>query len=141
MLQQLKELTKKKEEAYKVFREAYYKVCDEFNNKLVEILPYKDSIIRIDKAYALDISIYIKVREVLKHGDKIIIRGYGFESEFTPFMDATFVDWDGMQSFEFKSENILEEVEKIHVITEVEFNEAFDKMIMQMKQKHINIMI
>lgn len=141
MLEEIKELLEKRHEAYKSCMEKYEKVCEEFNNKLIELLPYENTIVRIDNAYALGISIYIKVRELFKHGDKIIIRGYGFKSEFTSYADATFADWDFMQSFEFRLDDIVSETEKIHIINEVEFDKAFYKMISQMKQKHINELV
>ena len=141
MLEEIKELLEKRHEAYESCMEKYEKVCEEFNNKLVELLPYENTIVRIDNAYALGISIYIKVRELFRHGDKIIIRGYGFKSEFTSYEDATFADWDFMQSFEFRLDNITSEVEKIHIINEVEFDKAFNGMINNMRFRHMKEMI
>ena len=121
--------------------EAYDKVAEEFSDKLMKMLPYEDKYIEIKNAYALGISIYIKVDEVFKHGDKIIIRGYGFKSEFTPYRDATFAHWDFMQDFEFRLEDIVKEVEKIHIINEVTFNKAFDQMINSMRYRHLQEML
>ena len=107
----------------------------------MKLLPYEGKLIRIDNAYAIGTSIYIKVDELFKHGDKIIIRGYGFKSEFTPYRDATFAIWDFMQSFEFRLENIEREVEKIHIIDEVAFNRSFDQMINSMRYRHMQEML
>lgn len=139
MLEEIKKLQEERDIAYAEFRKAYDQKCKEYNEKLLELLPYQDKIIRVDNSSG--ISIYIKVREVFKHGDKIIIRGYGFTSEFTVYADATFVNWDFMQSFEFSLDYIASEVKKINIITEGEFNMAFYKMISQMKQKHINELV
>ena len=141
MLEEIKNLLEEKNKVYKACMEAYEKAHEEFNDKLMKLLPYEGKLIRIDNAYAIGTSIYIKVDELFKHGDKIIIRGYGFKSEFTPYRDATFAIWDFMQSFEFRLENIEREVEKIHIIDEVAFNRSFDQMINSMRYRHMQEML
>jgi hypothetical protein len=141
MLEEIKNLLEEKNKVYKACMEAYEKAHEEFNDKLMKLLPYEGKLIRIDNVYALGISMYLKVDEVFKHGDKIIIRGYGFKSEFTPYADATYAIWDFMQSFEFRLEDIEREIEKIHIIDEVVFNRSFDQMINSMRYRHMQEML
>ena len=141
MLEELKKLLKEKDEAYKEFRSKYDEKCDEVNNKILELLPYEGKLIKVQDDNLYYIPLYIRVREIFRHGDKIIIRGYGFSSEFTPYADATYATWDFMQSFEFRLEDIEREVEKIHIIDEVVFNRSFDLMINNMRYRHMQEML
>ena len=138
MLEEIKELLDKRYQAYESCMEEYEKVREEFDKKLMELLPYEGKIIKIQ---ANSIPRYIKVRDVFQHGDKIVIRGYGFKSEFTKYYDATFADWDFMQSHEFMLNNIGTEVEKIQIITDVEFDKAFNEMINNMRYNHLKEML
>jgi hypothetical protein len=137
MLEELKKLLKEKNEAYKEFRSKYDEKCDEVNNKILELLPYEGKLIKVQD----DITTYIRVREVFKHGNRIIIRGYGFSSEFTEYADATWSHWTFMKYFEFDFDNIEQEIKKITIITESEFNSAFDEMINSMRYEHMKEML
>ena len=141
MLEELKKLLKEKDEAYKEFRSKYDEKCDEVNNKILELLPYEGKLIKVQDDNLYYIPLYIRVREIFRHGDKIIIRGYGFSSEFTEYADATWVNWDFMTSHEFRIENIESEISNITIINEVEFNSEFDKMINNMRYEHMKKML
>jgi hypothetical protein len=137
MLEELKKLLKEKDEAYKEYRSKYDEKCDEVNNKILELLPYEGKLIKVQD----DITIYIRVREVFKHGNRIVIRGYGFSSEFTEYADATWSHWTFMKYFEFDFDNIEREIKKITIITETEFNLAFDQLINSMRYEHMKEML
>ncbi len=137
MLEELKKLLKEKDEAYKEFRSKYDEKCDEVNNKILELLPYEGKLIKVQD----DIITYIRVREVFKHGNRIVIRGYGFSSEFTEYADATWSHWTFMKYFEFDFDNIEREIKKITIINETEFNSAFDQMINSMRYEHMKEML
>ena len=137
MLEELKKLLKEKDEAYKEFRSKYDEKCDEVNNKILELLPYEGKLIKVQD----DITTYIRVREVFKLGNRIVIRGYGFSSEFTEYADATWSHWTFMKYFEFDFDDIEQEIKKITIITETEFNSAFDKMINNIRYEHMKEML
>lgn len=137
MLEELKKLLKEKDEAYKEYRSKYDEKRDEVNNKILELLPYEGKLIKVQD----DIITYIRVREVFKHGDRIVIRGYGFSSEFTEYADATWSHWTFMKYFEFDFDDIEREIKKITIITESEFNSAFDEMINGMRYEHMKEML
>lgn len=135
MLEKIKQLINKRQEAYTAFREAYDKACEDFSNELMKVLPYENQYVKIQSSLYSFIK-YIKVIEIFKHGDEIIIRGYGFHSEFTEYADATYAIWDYMCSHEFKIDEIEKEISSISIITEKEFTEAFRQMINQMQDVH-----
>ena len=137
MLEELKKLLKEKDEAYKEFRSKYDEKCDEVNNKILELLPYEGKLIKVQD----DIITYIRVREIFRHGNRIVIRGYGFSSEFTEYADATWSYWTFMKYFEFDFDDIEQEIKKITIITETEFNSAFDEMINSMRYEHMKEML
>ena len=141
MLEELKKLLKEKDEAYKEYRSKYDEKCDEVNNKILELLPYEGKLIKVQDDNLYYIPLYIRVREVFKHGNKIIIRGYGFSSEFTEYADATWSHWTFMKYFEFDFDNIEREIKKISIINETEFNSAFDEMINSMRYEHMKEML
>ena len=141
MLEELRKLLDEREKAWQTYRQAYDESQEAFYEKLLEVLPYKDKIIRVQDNNSYSNPLYIKVEEVFKHGSKIIIRGYGFISEFTNYRDANWSNWDFMQSYEFEIDFIELEVNKIHIISEVEFNSAFDNMINNMRYAHMKEML
>jgi len=141
MLEELRKLLDEREKAWQTYRQAYDESQEAFYEKLLEVLPYKNKIIRVQDNNSYSNPLYIKVEEVFKHGSKIIIRGYGFLSEFTDYRDATWGSWDFMKSYEFEIDFIELEVKKIHIISEVEFNSAFDKMINNMRYAHMKEML
>ena len=141
MLEELRKLLDEREKAWQTYRQAYDESQEAFYEKLLEILPYKDKIIRVQDDNSYSTPLYIKVEEVFKHGSKIIIRGYGFISEITDYRDATWSNWDFMRSYEFEIDFIEYEVRKIHIISEIEFNSAFDKMINNMRYAHMKEML
>jgi hypothetical protein len=141
MLEELRKLLDEREKAWQTYRQAYDESQEAFYEKLLEVLPYKNKIIRVQDDNSYSTPLYIKVEEVFKHGSKIIIRGYGFISEITDYRDATWSNWDFMRSYEFEIDFIEYEVRKIHIISEVEFNSAFDKMINNMRYAHMKEML
>ena len=141
MLEELRKLLEEREKAWQTYRQAYDESQEAFYEKLLEILPYKGKMIKVKDYISYSNTLYIKVDEVFKHGSKIIIRGYGFISEFTNYKDATWSNWDFMRSYEFDIDLIEHEVKKIHIISEVEFNSAFDKMINNMRYAHMKEML
>ncbi len=141
MLEELKKLLEEREKAWQTYRQAYDESQEAFYEKLLEVLPYRDKIIKVRDDNSYSNPLYIKVEEVFKHDSKIIIRGYGFISEFTNYRDATWSNWDFMRSYEFEIDFIELEVKKIHIISEVEFNTAFDKMINNMRYAHMKEML
>ena len=137
MLEQLEKLLKEKDKAYEAFREEYDRVCKQFEEALLAEIPFMNKIIKVKT----DIPKYIKVRDIYKSKNTITLRGYGFWSEFTPYSDATFANWDFMMEHKMFFNNIEEEIKDIVEITEVEFNNAFDTMLNSMKAKHINTLL
>ena len=137
MLEQLEKLQKEKDKAYEAFREEYDKVCKQFEEALLAEIPYMNKIIKV-KA---DVPKYIKVRDIYKSKNTIVLKGYGFWSEFTSYADSTFANWDFMMEHEIFFNDIEEEIKDIVEITEVEFNNAFDAMINSMKERHMNILL
>lgn len=138
MLEKIKQLINKRQEAYVTFREAYDKACEDFSNELMKILPYENQYVKIQSSL-YGFTKYIKVIETFKHGDEIIIRGYGFHSEFTEYVDATYAIWDYMCSHKLKIDEIEKEISSISIITKKEFTEAFQQMINQMQDVHLAI--
>ena len=140
----LEELKKLQEELHEAKLEAFEKYEELYNNyceKILEFLPYKGKLIKVQDDCIYINPTYINVREIFRSGSKIIIRGYGFNSEFTEYADATWVDWDFNCSHEFYIDSIDREVEAISIINDIEFNSAFDKMINNMRYKHMQKML
>ena len=136
MLEELKKLQEEMNKAREEAFEEYEKMYNEYCNKILEFLPYMNKIIKVKGFYGYPL--YINVREIFTHGNEIIIRGYGFSSEFT---DATWVSWDFMTTHGFRIENIESEIKNITIINEVEFNSEFDKMINNMRYEHMKKML
>lgn len=140
MLEEIKKLQEEKDKAYDEFRKAYDQKCKEYNDKLLELLPYEGKCVKIiDDLY--EIPKYIKVREVFRHGDRIVIRGYGFSGEFTKYADATWFEWDYMMGYDFRIDEIVSKIKNIAIINETEFTNAFNDLVNKIRYNHLNTMI
>lgn len=140
MLERLKELEEKKSSIYETFKEEYDKVLDEFQEELINNLPYLGKYIKAISYYS-DIYTYIKVREIFKHkafdGSPIVIlRGYGFKSEITSYCDATYMEFSGMMTHElYLNKDLEEELSRITEINENEFKEQFYNTLSQVQAR------
>jgi hypothetical protein len=141
MLEEIKKLQEEKDKAYDEFRKAYDQKCKEYNDKLLELLPYQDRYIKITDDVIYCEPQYIKVREIFKHGNNIVIRGYGFTGEFTEYADATWFDWSYMTSYDFEIYQIEDKVKCIEIISESEFTNAFNRLINKIKSAHLNTIL
>lgn len=137
MIKKLEELNKERHEVYEKCWDEWHKYLETYRSKLLELLPYEGKFIKTDLDFE-GVYSYIKVDEIFKHGgDTIVIRGYGFYSEFTEYLDATYTSWGFMKEIHIKIDRISEEIKKIQIITKEEFNQAFDLMIENMKKDHL----
>lgn len=67
----------------------------------------------------------------------VMLRGLGFKYCFTPYWDATYVEWDRAYRVWIRLDRHFEDdVNEITEITKEEFNQAFDKMLEGMKYYH-----
>ena len=141
MLEEIKKLQEEKDKAYIEFRNAYDQKCKEYNEKLLELLPYQDKCIKITDDTVYCVPQYIKVREIFKHGDEIVIRGYGFAGEFTKYADATWFEWSYMEEYNFQINKVVSKIKCIEIIGESEFTNAFNELLNKMRFNHLNTMI
>mgnify|MGYP003531167699 CR=1 FL=1 len=65
MLEELRKLLDEREKAWQTYRQAYDESQEAFYEKLLEVLPYKDKIIRIQDDNSYSTPLYIKVEEVI----------------------------------------------------------------------------
>lgn len=144
LIENIEKLLEEKDKAYEVFQNEYNEAIDDFRNKLEELLPYKGKYLYI-KDTIKDLEVYLKVDEMFKsrafsgNRDVILLRGYGFYSAFTEYADSTFVHWSFFMEHNIDISgtwSLEEQINNIKIITEEEFDKAFDEMIEKMKQEH-----
>lgn len=67
-----------------------------------------------------------------------ILRGQGFIGIVTEYEDYTFMSWDQFFDHTINISNLESEIKNIVIITEEEYNEAFEKLLLEIKQEHYN---
>lgn len=128
------EYIKETEEEYEELRDKLSEISDN-RRKVLE-----DSIDLLHKyIYIEERDSYIYVSSIFKHGNKLIIRGYGFYYEFTKYDDATVAHWNWMFDHDIHLDSgytIEEQFKKIREITKEEFEHAFSEMMNGIKEHH-----
>ena len=121
-----------KESAYDKYRQ----VRDEEEKELASIFNMKGKFLCIDDEKYLYVNEQFEHRNISDGQPIIVLRGQGFRYIITPYTDATYMNWDQFFSHEFKICDIESEIPKLKEITEEEYNEAFCKMVEDIKKEH-----
>lgn len=127
-------------EREKAFKK-YHKLRERVANKYKEIFDFEGQYIKIkhsiyDDAYTYMFCESVKKSQNINNEDVIHIHGYGFEYEISDYDDSTFVHWTEWMDRDFKTYDVVNELKRIEVITENEFNNEFHKMVASMCNKH-----
>ena len=140
-IEQIKEIENQcqieREKAYK----KYYKLRDKVANLYKNIFDFEAQFIKIkhsvyDDAYTFMYCERVRKSQNINNEDVINIHGYGFEYEISDYEDSTFVHWTEWMDRDFKTYDVVNELKRIEVITENEFNNEFHKMVALMTKRH-----
>ena len=140
-LNQIKELEKQlKIERDKAYTK-YNKIREKIANKYKEIFNFEGQYLKIKHSVYDDAHTYMYCERVRKsqninNEDVINFHGYGFEYEITDYEDSTFVHWTEWMERDFKTYDVENELKRVEVITQSEFNNEFNKMIGLVSKRH-----
>lgn len=141
-IEQLKQLEHELDIARKKAYEKVYKLQDSINTKLLEIFDFEGKFIKISNhidgtQYTYMFCDWVSRGRGLSNEIEIGFRGYGFCSEITQYKDATWASWDEMKERHFiERDGYLRILKHITVITEEEFDTAFNDMISKVVKRH-----
>ena len=141
-INQLKLLENELSVARKKAFEEVEKLTESINKKLLDIFNFENKYIRIsdpfdNTRYTYMWCYWVNRSRGLSNDTEINFRGYGFCSEITSYSDATWMSWDEMKERSFKERDGYTKIlNHITVITEDEFNKAFDDMIASVIARH-----
>lgn len=141
-INQLKQLENELKVAKEKAFEEVEKLNESINKKLLDIFDFENKYIRIsdpiDKTrYTYMWCYWVSRSRGLSNDIEITFRGYGFCSEITSYSDATWMSWDEMKERSFKENyGYTKILNNITIITEADFNNAFDKMIAGVVERH-----
>lgn len=113
------------------YRKEYDKVLNNFKNKILKILPYKDKYIKIYNKF-------IKVESLFLYSNKIHIRGYGFYGNIERCSESNCFTIDGSMFYEFDIYDIETVIKNIKIIDKTEFDKQFYYLIKYMQKEHSN---
>jgi hypothetical protein len=141
-IEQLKQLEHKLDIARKKAFEEVDNLQQSINNKILEIFNFENKFIKIadpidDTQYTYMFCDWVSRGRGLSNEIEIGLRGYGFCSEITRYKDATWASWDEMKERHFlERDGYIKILKYITVITEEEFNAAFNDMILKLITRH-----
>lgn len=142
-LNNIREYQKVKNEKWESLYKTYQKYIDKYNEKVKDLCDFEGKFLKIEVEenyrYAYLYCNTVMLTKDLSGNQIILLRGYGFTYLVTDYEDDTFCNWD--QFFEHKiyiesHSNVEKEFEKISYSNEEEFNEAFYKMLDDIKSEH-----
>lgn len=131
-------LKKEAKEKSKKAWEEYQKVSDISSEIILQLIDLKGKYIKTGDGDYLFVSEEFETEWHNITGiPAILLRGLGFSYSYTPYWDATYVNWDrGHQVWIRLDRDFETDVRKITEITKEEFNQAFDKMVEGLKYYH-----
>lgn len=117
--------------------EKYYEIQQEIKEKFEKELDLIGKYVKIEDGTHLHIEECFSTT----HFDRkvILLRGLGFNCEFTEYRDANYCTWDLMQTYYIDMGEMFDmkaELSKIKEITKEQFQEAFDNMISNVIDTH-----
>jgi hypothetical protein len=141
-IEQLKQLEHELDIASKKAYEEVDNLQQSINNKILEIFNFENKFIKIadpidGTQYTYMFCDWVSRGRGLSNEIEIGFRGYGFCSEITRYKDATWASWDEMKERHFLERyGYIKILKYITVITEEEFNAAFNDMILKLIARH-----
>lgn len=141
-IEQLKQLEQELINARNKAFEEVDKLQESINTKLLEIFDFEKKFIKItdpidDTQYTYMWCDWVAKGRGLSNEIEIWFRGYGFCSEITCYRDATWASWDEYKERRFlERDGYLRILKYITVITEEEFDTAFNDMISKVVKRH-----
>lgn len=119
--------------------EEYQKILQQEQDSLIQMLDFKGKFIKICGEY--DIPKYMYVENSFKHQSAsnnpiFILRGQGFTGIVTEYADMTYMSWDQFFEHTIYINSLDKDIKEIEIISEEEYNEAFDKLLLEIKQEH-----
>lgn len=141
-IEQLKQLEHELDIARKKAYEEVDNLQKNIRDKILEIFNFEGKFIRIsdpidDTQYTYMFCDWVSRGRGLSNEIEIWFRGYGFCSEITQYKDATWASWDEMKERHFlERDGYLKILKYITVITEEEFDTAFNDMISKVVKRH-----
>lgn len=122
--------------------EALGKIRDAELNKLIEITDLKGKFIKIHSDDIYFQYLFVENVSYNKTHERITLNGLGFSGEFSEYKDDNFAHWSWYAEHEIYVSggwNIDEQFGKIEIITEEEYNKAFDDFLKEIRKNHNEI--
>ena len=67
-----------------------------------------------------------------------ILRGQGFSGFVSEFAEDTYIGWSDFFEHTIYINSLDKDIKEIEIISEEEYNEAFEKLLLEIKQEHYN---
>ena len=121
--------------------EEYQKILNQERESLIKMFDLEGKFIKICGEY--EIPKYMYVENSFKHQSAsnnpiFILRGQGFSGFVSEFAEDTYMGWSEFFEHTIYISNLESEIKNIEIITEEEYNEAFEKLLLEIKQEHYN---
>ena len=146
----MKEITNKEIEKLEKERDELYNKAHEISDKIkdlkikeVNLNGFEGKYIKYEDEEGFPEYMHVNwvTKETLRHSNfdySYMLRGLGFYGEFTGYGDATQFFWSYWDEIYIygDGDDFKEKVKKIKIITKEEFDEAFEKVLEQVKHYH-----
>ena len=121
--------------------EEYQNILNQERESLIKMFDLEGKFIKIGGED--EIPKYMYVTSSFQHKGptnehSFILRGQGFTGIVTEYTDSTFMSWDQFFNHTIYISDLEREIKNIEIITEEEYNEAFEKLLLEIKQEHYN---
>lgn len=121
--------------------EEYQKILNQERESLIKMFDLEGKFIKIGGEDETPKYMYVATsfrHKTISNEHSFILRGQGFIGIVTEHEDSTFMSWDQFFDHTIYFSNLESEIKNIEIITEEEYNEAFEKLLLEIKQEHYN---
>ena len=121
--------------------EEYQKILNQERESLIKMFNLEGKFIKIGGVDETPKYMYVTTsfqQKTFSNEHSFILRGQGFTGIVTEYDDSTYMSWDQFLEYIIYISNLESEFKNIEIITEEEYNEAFEKLLLEIKQEHYN---
>ena len=119
----------------------YQKILNQERESLIKMFDLEGKFIKIGGEDETPKYMYVTSsfqHKTSSNEHSFILRGQGFTGIATEYEDSTFMSWDQFFDHTIYISNLEMEIKNIEIIAEEEYNEAFEKLLLEIKQEHYN---
>ena len=119
----------------------YQNILKQERDSLMEMLEFNGNFIKFGGEDEAPKYMFVETsfqHKTLSGEHTLVLRGQGFTGIVTEYADMTYMKWDQFFEHTIYIDSLERDIKEIKIITKEEYDEAFENLLMEIKQEHYN---